>query len=206
MTTYNEIPTDDIIEKTVAALTANRFNATVVNTKEEALEKIKSLIPAGASVHNGSSETLKEIGYIDYLKSGQHGWNNLHEGIIAETDPVKQKALRKQSTLSDYYLGSVHGLSEGGEMVIASATGSQLPNIVYSSDNIIFVVSAKKIVPTLADAVVRVEDHVFKLENARTQNLGWGNSYLSEMVLLRRQHPTYGRNFQVIIVKEKLGF
>ncbi len=32
--------------------------------------------------------------------------------------------LRKQSVLSDYYLGSVHALAKTGEMVIASASGT----------------------------------------------------------------------------------
>lgn len=203
---YDIIPEDEIITKTAEALTSHTFETVIVNTKEEALEKIKSLIPAGASVQNGASETLKQIGFIDYLKEGMHGWNNLHEGILAEADPVKQKILRKQATLADFYLGSVHGISQTGELVVASATGSQLPNIVYSSDNVIFVASAKKIMPTLAEAIERLEKHVFPQEDARMQSLGWGNSYLSEMVVLHRQHPTLKRNIHVILVKENLGF
>ena len=83
------------------------------------------------------------------LKAGSHGWNNLHAGVLAEKDPEKQKALRRQALLSDYYLGSVHGLSETGEMLIASNSGSQLPHITFSSPNVIFVVGTQKIVPTL---------------------------------------------------------
>ena len=35
---------------------------------------------------NGSSVTLEQIGFVDYLKAGAHGWNNVHAGIVAEPD------------------------------------------------------------------------------------------------------------------------
>ena len=125
---YTEIPSSEIVANTTASLTERNFEPIVVNTKEEALEKIKELIPAGASVMNGSSVTLKEIGFVDYLKSNHHGWNNLHEAILKETDPAKQAELRRQALLSDYYLGSVHAIAETGELVIGSNSGSQLPD------------------------------------------------------------------------------
>ncbi len=101
----------DTIQKTIEALVKNNFEGVIVNTKEEALAKIKELIPAGASVMNGASVTLQEIGFVDYLKSGQHGWNNLHANILVETDKIKQADLRKQAVLSDFYLGSAHAVT-----------------------------------------------------------------------------------------------
>src|SRR6266404_5059438 len=103
---YNELATKTSLEKTVAAMKEKGYEPIVVKTKSEALAKIKEIIPDGASVMNGASVTLEQIGFIDYLKSKHHKWNNLHEGIVAEKDPVKQTELRKKSVLSDYYLGS----------------------------------------------------------------------------------------------------
>src|SRR5438309_1577429 len=105
---YNELASDEEIQTTIQNLAPRRFEGIVVNSRGEALEKIKELIPAGASIMNGSSRTLDEIGFIDYLKSGQHDWNNLHAAVLAEKDPIKRAELRKQGLLSDYYLGSVH--------------------------------------------------------------------------------------------------
>jgi L-lactate utilization protein LutB len=146
---YDTIASEEILNKTIAALEQNGVNAEAVNTSTEALAKIKEYIPKGVSVMNGSSTTLQQIGFVDYLKSGQHPWHNLHEKILAEPDQVKQSLLRKQTVLSDYYLGSVHALSETGEFLVASNSGSQLPHIVFTSPNLIFVVGAQKIVPTL---------------------------------------------------------
>ena len=79
----------------------------------------------------GSSTTLKEIGFVDFLSSGKHSWNNLKEKIVSEKDPKKQAELRKKSITSEYFLGSVHAVTQLGEVVVASATGSQLSSYVY---------------------------------------------------------------------------
>src|SRR5207253_2703769 len=105
------------------------------------------------------------IGFIDYLKTGEHGWNNLHEAILAEKDPAKQAELRKYSVVSDFYLGSVHALSETGELLIASNTGSQLPHLVFTSSNLILVVGAQKIVPSIDAAFKRLTEIVIPLED-----------------------------------------
>lgn len=204
---YDAIPADAVIEKTAAALRERGFSdVLIVMNRAEALEKIKSLVPAGASIMNGSSRTLEEIGFVDYLKAGQHGWNNFHETILAEKDPAKQSALRKQSVLSDYYLGSVHALVENGQALIASNSGSQLPHIVYTSSNIIFVIGAQKIVSTLEAAWKRLEEYVIPLEDAHMMAAHNVHTYPSKIVLFNREPSFSGRAIRVIIVKEKLGF
>ncbi|MDO8474497.1 MAG: lactate utilization protein [bacterium] len=203
---YETIPTKEIVEKTAAALKERNIEALIVDTKEQALEKIKELIPKGASVMNGSSTTLEEIGFVDYLKTGTHGWNNLHEAILAEKDPAKQAELRKQAALSDYYLGSVHALAQTGEFLIASNSGSQLPNIVFTSPNLIFVVGTQKIVPTLADAMKRLEDYVVPLENQHMQKLYGVDTMLSKIVIFKHENAMMGRKVKMILVQEKLGF
>jgi hypothetical protein len=203
---YTQPASKEIIDATVATLQERNVEAVVVQTKADALAKIKEFIPQGASVMNGSSRTLEEVGFVEYLKSGTHGWNNLHAAIIAEKDPAKQMALRKQSSLSDFYLGSVHAVAQTGEFVIASASGSQLAHVVYTSPNLIFVVGAQKIVPTLADARVRVEEYVFPLEDQRMKSVGAKGSVLSKELIFHREPAMMGRKVRMIIVAESLGF
>ena len=194
-------------QKTAAdALRANGIEPIIVEKGSDALAKIKELIPGGASVMTGSSQTLEVIGLLYHLKEGKHGWNNLKDAILAEKDPAQQAALRKSSVLSDYYLGSVHALSETGELVIASASGSQLPHIVFTSPNIIFVVGAQKIVPTLADALRRVEEYVFPLEDARMKETGAPGSVLAKILIFKKEPAFMGRKVRLVIVNEPLGF
>jgi len=202
---YETIPAAEIVAKTAEALKERSFNAIIVNTKEEALEKIKSLIPAGASIMNGSSVTLNQIGFVDYLKAGNSGWNNLHEAILAEKDVQKQTELREKSTLAQYFLVSVHAITESGQLLIASASGSQLPSVIFSSDNVIFVVSTNKIVPTLEDASTRLKDYVFPLENERMKTVGYPGSVIGKLLIYEREiNPA--RKITVILVNEKLGY
>jgi hypothetical protein len=203
---YTTRATEEVLKNTAFALNENNFEPIVVENSEEALEKIKELIPAGVSVMNGTSKTLESIGYIEYLKSGAHPWNNLHERIIEETDPTKKEHLRKESVISDYYLGSVHALTQTGELVIASNTGSQLPHIVFTSPNLIFVVGAQKISENLDDAFNRLKTHVIPLEDERMKQVyGFGTTH-AKTVILHKENAAMGRKIRVIIVKENLGF
>ena len=203
---YNQLASNESIQITIGELAKHNVEAVVVDTKVEALAKIKELIPAGVSVMNGTSTTLVEIGFVDYLKEGKHGWNNLHETILAEKDPAKQGQLRKESALSDYYLGSVHALSQTGEFVVASNTGSQLPHIVFTSQNLLLVVGAQKIVPTLSEALKRLEEYVVPLEDERSKQAYGVPTTLNKIVIFKGESPMIGRKVKMIIVKESLGF
>ena len=203
---YKKSASKESLIKVESVLKLKNIEVTILNNRREAFEKVKSLIPKGSTINNGSSTTLQEIGWIDYLKMGTHGWNNLHEAVMNEKDPARQAELRKPAHFADYYLGSVHALSETGEMVIASATGSQLPSLANTAKNIILVVGTQKIVPTLEEALKRLCDYVVPLEDKRMKSAGFAGTVLSK-ILIFEQEPIYlGRKVHVILVNEKLGF
>lgn len=202
---YTNIPSGEVIAKVAEALMARNITPVVVNTKEEALKEIKKLIPAGASVMNGSSMTLQEIGFVDYLKGNTHGWDNVYENILNEKDPAKKSRLRKESVLADYFLGSVHAITEAGQVVVASASGSQIPSYAFTSDNVIWVAGAHKIVPTLDAAFARIRDLVVPLEDAHMKSAGHPGTVLARTLIFEREIMPY-RKITMILVKEKLGF
>lgn len=200
------LATQSELDTTVEALSTNGFMPEVLATKEEALARIKDLIPEGASIMNGASKTLEQVGYIDYLKEGTHGWKNLHADILAETDPIKQGELRKYSVVSDFYLGSAHVITEKGEIVIASNSGSQLPHLAFTSPNIILVVSTKKLTPTLTEAFDRIDSHIVPLEDVRMKGVyGFGTLH-AKTLIMHKENPAIGRKVHVLFVKEDLGF
>lgn len=203
---YAIVKDDTAVQKSIKALIQNGFKAEFVQSKEDALRRIQELIPPGASVMNGSSRTLEEVGYVAYLKSGTHGWNNLHEGILAETDPARQAALRMQSTLSDFYLGSVHAVTESGELIVASNTGSQLPHLVYTSPNLILVVGTQKIVQNLDEGIKRLEEYVVPLEDERMMGVYKAHTQVSKLLILKKEPSFTKRSITVLFVGEKLGY
>lgn len=202
---YQTLPAEETIIATETALREKGFDVHRVATGIEALTWIQNTIPAGASVHNGSSQTLQQIGLVDYLKSNEHPWKNLHALALQEADPVKKARLSKEAVLADWYLGSVHAVSQTGELVIASASGSQLPSIVFTSDNVILVVSTKKITPTIQEALVRLHEVVVPQEDARMKTTGAPGTVVSKTLIYER-HPGWGRTVHVVLVNEDLGF
>ena len=201
---YDQLPPKEIVETTIKAVKSRGINAEFLDTKEEALERIKALIPAGAEIMTAGSTTLQEIGFVDLLKSGKHKWNNIKDKLLAEKDEAKQSELRKKSVTSDYFLGSVHAVAETGEILVASASGSQLPSYAFSSNNVIWVVGTQKIVPTLEEGFKRVRNYCFPLEDKRMKSVGYPGSTIGKILLFERE--IMPRKITLIFVNEKLGF
>lgn len=202
---YETLASDESVERTKQAAESRNIHIEYVSSKDDALRMVQNLIPAGAQVMTGGSETLQEIGFIDLLKSGNHTWNNLKDKIMAEKDEARQAELRIQSVLSEYFLGSVHAIAETGELVFASATGSQLPSYAYTCRNVIWVAGTQKIVPTLADAIQRVEEYVLPREDARMKREGYSGSVIGKLLIVKLEIDP-NRNLKLILVPEKLGF
>ncbi len=203
---YETIPSEEVIQKTAKALKSRGIEVYIVNNKEEALAKVKELIPQGASVMNGSSTTLDQIGFVDYLKDGKHGWNNLHDAILVEKDQSKQMELRMQSSFAEYFLGSVHAITEDGQTLTASASGSQIAPYAFTARNLVWVAGAHKIVPSLEEGLKRMREYVFPKEDARMKSVGFPGSSLNKILIFEREGAMMGRKVSMILVKEVLGF
>src|SRR5215211_7184105 len=108
MMAYDALLTPERILRTVDAVNARGIHAEVVETKEIALERVRAIIPPGAVVMTGASVTLQQIGFEEVLISGNHPWRNFKADLLAEKDPLKQSAMRREGTLAEYYLGSVN--------------------------------------------------------------------------------------------------
>ncbi len=202
---YNVLAPADVIAKTMAALKERNVSAQLVNNRVEALQAVKDLLPAQAEIMTGGSTTLEQIGLVDILKTGQHPWQSFKDKIFAEKDPAKQGRLRRESCLAEYYLGSAQAVSEQGEIIIASNTGSQLPAYAFTSNNVIWVVSAQKIVPNLEEGMKRVWNYCLPLEDKRQKSIGGKGSAIGKILIFERESLPF-RKINLIFVNEVLGF
>lgn len=203
---FDKLANKRAIGETEKNLKSKNYTVYVVSSGAQALEKIKEIIPSKASIMNGSSTTLDQIGYSKYLESGKHKWNDLYAKISAENNKKKRDALRRESVVSDYYLGSVHALSQTGEFVIASNTGSQLPHVVFTSQNLIFVVSTKKIVKSLSMALQRLEKHVKPLEDERLMKEYNAHTADNKILIFKGEAQMKKRKITFLLIAEDLGF
>lgn len=202
---YETVPPKKIIEKTAQAIRERGVEVFVVSNKKAALEKIKSLISKNQTVMNGSSTTLDEIGFTEYLKSGSHKWQNLHESIMKEPDQQKGLLMRRQALLADYFLGSVNAIAQTGELVAADASGSRVGAYPFAAGHVVLVAGAQKVVPTLAKAIKRVRDYVLPLESERVKKAyGMPGSMVGKMFILEKE--MFPKRTYLVLVEEKLGY
>lgn len=202
---YDILASKQAVNETIKALKTRGISAEFVQTGADALKRLKELIPAGAELMTGGSTTLVQIGFVDLLKSKKHPWKNLKDEILAEKDEAKQVGLRKKSVTSEYFLGSVHAVAQTGEIVVASASGSQLPSYAFSSDNVIWTVGAQKITPDLESAIKRVREYCLPLEDARMKKEGYPGSTIGKLLIFEREIMP-NRKITLIFINEKLGF
>ncbi len=201
---WDKIPDESVIDKVMAGMRERNFNPVLVPDRQSALEKLKQMIPAGAGVMTGSSTTLEQIGFIEYLAQKNHPWLNIKDGILAEKEAQKQRDLRRAATISDYFIGSVQAITETGQVVGADATGSRQGGYVYGAKNVIWVVGANKIVSDLEKALKRLIEHCVPLEDARMKSSGGTGTFIGKIVIYEREGLP--QRISTILVKEKLGF
>lgn len=202
---YSIPASPETVARTVNAIRARGIKVTVVDTSAEALAKVHEIIPAGATIMTGMSQTLQEIGLEAQLINKQHPWVNLKDEILAEKDPVRQRELRRKSTLSPWYLGSVQAIAQTGEILVASGSGSQLPSYTFNSTNLVWVAGTQKIVPTLEAGLQRIHDYSLPLEHIRMQKLGHPGALLSKILIILAESELAGRNVNLILVNERVG-
>jgi len=193
----------DRLERAAAALTAHGFTVEVLDGVAAARARIQDLIPAGASVFTGASETLRLSGIeADINASGRY--DAIRPRVLAMDRATEADAIRRLLASPDVAVGSVHAVTETGSLVIASGSGSQLPGYAGGAARAIWIVGAQKIVPDLETALRRVEEHCLPLESARTLELhGWPSAVSRLLVLNAEPYP--GRGF-VLLLREAIGF
>jgi hypothetical protein len=116
--------------------------------------------------------------------------------------------IRKLHASPDFYVGSVHALTEGGQALIASMSGSQLPALTGGAGTVILVVGTHKIVADLDAAHRRLHEYVIGLESARARKAyGLPDTFQSSAnkLLVLSKEAVPGR-IKVILVNEALGF
>lgn len=202
---WNRVPSESEINTTAKTI-EEKGNIKVIRVPDgnAALAKIKEIIPQGAEVMNGSSTTLIEIGYDDLANSEKSSWKNLRKIVISENDAGKRNELRRRSVSAEYFLSGVNAIAMTGEIVSCDGTGSRVGAWPFAAKHLILISGVNKIVPTLSDALQRVMEYAFPLEDARAKKALGAPSWIGKCVILANEKQT-GR-ITLILVNECLGY
>lgn len=105
---------------------------------------------------------------------------------------------------SEFFISSVTAISETGEIVGCDASGSRVGAWPFAAGHLILVSGVNKIVPTLEDALNRVRNYAYPLENVRAQKVYGTPSVIGKCVIFSHERNP-GRT-TIILVKEALGY
>ena len=191
------------LERAAAALTAHGFTVEILDDAAAARTRIKDLIPEGASVFTGASETLRLSGIEEDINNSGRYDALRRRGLAMDRATQMDEIWRLMST-PDVIVGSVHAVTETGSLVVASASGSQLPGYAGGAARAIWVAGAQKVVADLSTALRRVEDHCLPLENDRAMKV-YGRPSAINRVLILNAEPDPGRG-TVLLLREAIGF
>jgi hypothetical protein len=200
---FAEPASADRLERAAAALAEHGFTVDILDDAAAARARVRELIPEGASVFTGASETLRLSG-IDEDINGSGRYDAIRpRGLTMDRTTQLAEIWRLMST-PDVIVGSVHAVTETGSLVIASASGSQLPGYAGGAARAIWIAGAQKVVPDLATALRRVEDYCLPLENDRAMTVYGGPSAVNRLLILNAE-PQPGRG-TVLLLREAIGF
>lgn len=204
MERWNQLPSAEIVERTAEEVKKRGITVITAMDGDEALSILKKIIPPGAEVMNGSSTTLIEIGYEEYISGGQSGWNLVHTRITAENDDRKRAEIRRKSVAADYFISSANAIARTGEILACDASGSRVGAWPFAAGHLVLVVGINKIVPTLETALQRVREYAYRLENIRAMKAYGTPSIVGKCVILA--HEKIEGRITLILVREALGY
>jgi hypothetical protein len=191
------------LDRAADALTAHGFSVEILDTAAAARARIRDLVPDGASVFTGASETLRLSG-IDEDINASGRYDAVKPRVLAMDRATSADDIRRLVASPDFILGSVAAVTETGSLVAASGSGSQLPGYAGGAAHAIWVVGAQKVVPDLSTALRRVEEHALPLESARAQTVyGWPSAINRLLILNAEPRPGRGT---VLLLRQVIGF
>jgi hypothetical protein len=200
---YGTVADDASVKRATAALEANGITVLRARDAAEARRIVLDLIPEGAQVSHGASQSLEVAGIIEAIEKTDR-YELLRPRLRSMDRKTQADEIRRLGAAPDVMLGSVHAVTETGSLIAASMGGSQLGPYVSGAGRVILVVGTQKIVPDLEEGLRRVNEYAFLLEDARAQ-LAYGIHSAVNKVLIINREVVPGR-ITVVFVDQVLGF
>ena len=194
----SEAQLDALAEK----LRARNFEVVIVQDGAEAKAEVLKRIPEGAQVHSGKSKTLEDAGLFKEFMEGDR-FDFVRKRTMKLDQRTQRDEIRRLGAAPDVMINSAHAVTEDGQIVVTSASGSQIGPIASGAGQLILVIGSQKIVPDLDTAFRRIREHVFPYEDARLREaIGIGTKITRTLILDQDFMP--GRT-TVILVREPIG-
>lgn len=198
--------------RVVKALESRNMEAYYAATKEEAVQKALELIPKGSTINMGGSASVREVGLLDAVSSGDY---EFYDRDKAKT-PEERNEIALKAFTSDWFLGSVNAMSEDGVFVNIDGNANRVAAYAFGPKNVLLIVGMNKIVKTEEDAMHRARNEAapintqrFGLDTPCTKNGSCFDCKSTDCIccqIMITRFSRIPRRFKIILVDENLGF
>jgi acyl-CoA hydrolase len=189
------------LEALAERMRARNFEVVIVDDGAAAKAEVLSRVPEGSQVHSGKSKTLEDAGIFDEFMNNEK-YDFIRRRTLKMDRNTQRDEMRKAGAAPDIMVNSAHAVTEAGQIVMTSATGSQIGPIASGAGQLILVIGSQKVVPNLDTAFRRIEDYVIPYEEARL-GVAHGVAKMNRTLILEGDH-TPGRT-TIILVRTPIG-
>ena len=207
-----EIAKQNLANTIIKNMEKKNLEAYYCATSAEAVEKALSLMPEGASITWGGSESIKECGLMDAIK-------NANYELIDRTDaktPEEDRIMYSRQVMADFFLMSSNAITIDGELVNIDGRANRVSLLCWGPQNVIVIAGMNKIASDVESAIQRVRDAAAPPNTVRlnkntpcAQTGRCGNCYspdcICSQIVITRRSSTPNR-IKVILVGEELGY
>jgi hypothetical protein len=201
---YSVASPEERIQKSAQSLRQNGFEVHAVDTPKDAKRVVESLLPLDKTIFTASSKTVKLSGLEESIDGPGSKYKSLRKEIGKLNRATQFREQVKLGAAPDVVVGSVHAITESGQVFAASATGSQLSPFAAGAEKVVWVVGSQKLVKDFDDAMRRMQLYSYPLEDARMREAFNMPSGLAKILIVNRE-VIPGR-ITIVLVRESIGF
>ncbi len=203
----------ELLEQVAENLRKRNFEVIVAPGKGEALKVVLGLIPEGAVVGLGGSETVREIGLLDALRAGSYDLCDQYEEGISKEENFRR---RRRGLTADVFVTGTNAIAKEGALVNIDGIGNRVAGLTFGPQKVVVVVGRNKICDDIHKALERVQNYVapknakrFGVDTPCVKTGECSDCSAPQRIcniysIIKRQHEP-GR-FHLILVDEDLGF
>ena len=204
------------VERTLAALRRNDFDAMNIHTRKEALAKILELIPPNAFVGVGGSVTVRELGLLESLKRRGNKIADHWEARQKGLSPEEVMKIRRLLLNSDVLLTSTNAVTETGHLVNTDHAGQRVAAMIFGPKKVIIIAGVNKIVKDVNEALERIKNVAAPM-NAKRLNVSVpctrtgicsdcdSKNRICNVTTIIERRPIH-TDITVILLQEELGY
>lgn len=197
----------------IAGLEKRNMNGYYFETSQQCAEAILSMIPAGASISWGGSESIKQCSLPELLK--EKGIFNVLDRS-EYTTPEQQKQFYQLAFSSDYFFMSTNAITLDGELINIDGNGNRVASLIFGPEHVFIVAGMNKVVPDVESGIRRTRDiasppNTIRLnkntpcsKNGKCGDCMSPDCICNQIVITRRSREK--QRIHVFLVGEDLGF